>query len=83
MHTCTDQLNILLERQDKLYERQSELKALLAICQSSRGPGNDGTVASIENWSGTFEWDSQADDIRFNVFGIATYRANQREVGLI
>ncbi|CAI9096937.1 OLC1v1033201C1 [Oldenlandia corymbosa var. corymbosa] len=75
-----DQLNVLLGRQDKLYERQSELKSLLESSKSSGSPGSDGTPASSENWSGNFEWDSQADDIRFNVFGIPTYRANQREI---
>ncbi|KAL3498149.1 hypothetical protein ACH5RR_040881 [Cinchona calisaya] len=76
-----DQLKILLDRQDKLYERQSELTALLESSESSRrNLGNDGSSVCIENWSGTFEWDSQADDIRFNVFGIPTYRANQREI---
>lgn len=82
---CPDQLKELLDRQDELYQRQSELKALLESCESSsrRSPGkNDGSSDCSENWSGTFEWDSHADDIRFNVFGIPTYRANQREVGI-
>ncbi|XP_027085134.1 ATP-dependent DNA helicase Q-like 2 isoform X3 [Coffea arabica] len=76
-------LKELLDRQDELYQRQSELKALLESCESSsrRSPGKiDGSSDCTENWSGTFEWDSQADDIRFNVFGIPTYRANQREI---
>ena len=80
-----EQLKELLDRQDELYQRQSELKALLESCESSsrRSPGKiDGSSDCTENWSGTFEWDSQADDIRFNVFGIPTYRANQREVGI-
>lgn len=80
MSPCPDQIKILLDQQEKLYEKQSELKALLENFESSRSPGNDATANSIENWSGTFGWDSQADDIRLNVFGISTYRANQREV---
>ncbi|KAI5656677.1 hypothetical protein M9H77_25470 [Catharanthus roseus] len=80
MSPCPDQIKILLDQQEKLYEKQSELKALLENFESSRSPGNDATANSIENWSGTFGWDSQADDIRLNVFGISTYRANQREI---
>ncbi|KAA8528189.1 hypothetical protein F0562_035560 [Nyssa sinensis] len=75
-----DQIKILLDQQEKLYERQSELKTLLEDCNASGSTGNDGTVVAVENWSGPFEWDSQADDLRFNVFGISTYRANQREI---
>ncbi|GLT73960.1 hypothetical protein SLA2020_457870 [Shorea laevis] len=75
-----DQIRALLERQEKLYERQSELKALLEACQESGSPVKDGAATAVENWSGAFEWDSRADDIRLNVFGISTYRANQREI---
>ncbi|GLT91336.1 hypothetical protein SLE2022_092270 [Rubroshorea leprosula] len=75
-----DQIRALLERQETLYERQSELKALLEACQESGSPVKDGAATAVENWSGVFEWDSRADDIRLNVFGISTYRANQREI---
>lgn len=76
-----EQINALLEHQENLYERQSELKALLEHNESSRSHGGDEASVSVENWSGSFEWDSQADDVRLNVFGISEYRANQREVG--
>ncbi|PSS11760.1 Mediator of RNA polymerase II transcription subunit like [Actinidia chinensis var. chinensis] len=75
-----DQIKILLDRQEKLYERQSELKVLLEDCEASGSPRSDGTTVSVENCSGPFEWDSQADDVRFNIFGISKYRANQREI---
>lgn len=75
-----DQIKTLLDQQDMLYQRQSELKALLENSESSRNPDNDATANSIECWSGKFEWDSQSDDIMLNVFGISTYRANQREI---
>ncbi|KAI4365261.1 hypothetical protein MLD38_021260 [Melastoma candidum] len=77
-----DQIKALLDRQEKLYDRQSELKALFEACE-----GND--AAATENgapsgsgfdYSGSFEWDARADDVRFNVFGISNYRANQREI---
>jgi ATP-dependent DNA helicase Q1 len=79
---CSDQIQVLLDQQERLYERQSELQALL---EASKGPGLpvNGASTSAEDWSGSFEWDSQADDLRFNVFGISTYRANQREVASI
>lgn len=76
-----EQINALLEQQEKLYDRQSELKALLEHNESSRSHGGDEASVSVEDWSGSFEWDSQADDVRLNVFGISAYRANQREVG--
>lgn len=75
-----DQISILLDRQEKLNQRQSELKALLEECEISGSTVNNGVTVTAENWSGSFEWDPQAADVRFNVFGISTYRANQREI---
>ncbi|KAL1532313.1 Werner syndrome ATP-dependent helicase [Salvia divinorum] len=75
-----EQIKALLEQQENLHERQSELKALLEHNESSRSHGGDEASVSVENWSGPFEWDSQADDVRLNVFGISVYRANQREI---
>lgn len=49
-------------------------------CKASGSPAGGGIPFTVENWSGEFEWDARADDIRFNVFGISSYRANQREV---
>ncbi|XP_060207962.1 ATP-dependent DNA helicase Q-like 2 [Lycium barbarum] len=74
-----DQIKFLLDRQEKLHERQFELKALVESCESSSGPGADNAAVSVDDWSRPFEWDSQADDIRFNVLGISNYRANQQE----
>lgn len=74
-----DQIKILLDRQEKLYERQSELKSLLDECKTFGSPSGVGVPLPVENWSGQFEWDSRADEVRFNTFGIPTYRANQRE----
>lgn len=77
---CPDQIKNLLDRQERLHERQSELKILLEACKGSGSPVKDGASVTLENWSGPFGWDAQADDVRFNTFGISTYRANQREV---
>lgn len=77
------QISALIEHQDRLYERKSELKTLLKAVAASGSPvaSSSGSDANaIENWSESFEWDSRADDVRFNVFGISKYRANQREV---
>ncbi|KAG5592177.1 hypothetical protein H5410_042691, partial [Solanum commersonii] len=79
MSSYPDQIKYLLDRQEKLHERQFELKALVESCESSSGPGSDNAAVPVDDWSRPFEWDSQADDIRFNVFGISKYRANQRE----
>jgi ATP-dependent DNA helicase Q1 len=71
----------LIEHQDRLYERKSELKTLLKALAASGSPvASSGGSSAIENWSETFEWDSRADDVRFNVFGISKYRANQKEI---
>lgn len=75
-----DQIRTLLDRQERLYEKQSELKALLEGCKSSETPADGNVSVAAEDWSGTFQWDSQADDIRFNIFGISSYRSNQREI---
>ncbi|CAH9128050.1 unnamed protein product [Cuscuta epithymum] len=75
-----DQITYLLDQQERLQNRQSELKALLESHDSSRRSCNDSTSAPRDNWSGPFTWDSEADDMRFNVFGISNYRPNQREI---
>ncbi|KAF2308872.1 hypothetical protein GH714_022416 [Hevea brasiliensis] len=76
------QIQVLLDRQEKLYERQSELKALLEACRAYGSPNaaEDAPQTALENWSGTFDWDSKADHYKFHVFGISKYRANQREI---
>ncbi|XVF00024.1 hypothetical protein REPUB_Repub03eG0250600 [Reevesia pubescens] len=75
-----DQIGALFERQEKLYERQSELKALLEACTVAVKDVSAPTTMQAEDWSGPFDWDSQAADIMFNVFGISSYRPNQREI---
>ncbi|KAI9083893.1 hypothetical protein K1719_034151 [Acacia pycnantha] len=75
-----DQIRALIERQEQLHERKSELKAILEACEESGNQVNDGAPSAVENWSGPFEWDSRADDVRLNIFGISAYRANQREI---
>ncbi|KAL2348794.1 hypothetical protein Fmac_002794 [Flemingia macrophylla] len=75
-----EQIRALIERQENLYERKSELSAILEACKESGSEANNVASSNVENWSGTFEWDSEADDVRLNVFGISSYRANQREI---
>ncbi|CAN7030951.1 unnamed protein product [Brassica rapa subsp. trilocularis] len=77
------QISALIEHQDRLYERKSELKTLLKAVAASVTPVASScpdSSSAVENWSEPFEWDSRADDIRFNIFGISKYRANQREI---
>ncbi|KAL0554483.1 hypothetical protein IC582_008405 [Cucumis melo] len=76
------EINVLLERQDNLYQRKSELQSLLELCKETEDSVSQGTGISTnsENWSGSFKWDSEADDIKLNIFGISSYRANQREI---
>ncbi|XP_042469191.1 ATP-dependent DNA helicase Q-like 2 isoform X4 [Zingiber officinale] len=74
------QIQALLDRQVKLCERQSELKALLEECEASQDAVHDNRTTSTDDWSSNFEWDSRAEDVGFNVFGITSYRANQREI---
>lgn len=73
---------MLLDKQEKLYERQSVLKDLLEACQVSECSLNGAGPSAVEDWAGEFEWDARADDVKLNVFGISTYRANQRQVGI-
>ncbi|XP_025827720.1 mediator of RNA polymerase II transcription subunit 34 isoform X2 [Panicum hallii] len=80
LHDIQGQIKTLLDRQEELYERQSQLKALLEVSKMSRNKSNYESSVTLEDWSGSFPWDSQADDTRFNVFGITSYRSNQREI---
>ncbi|CAA7395540.1 unnamed protein product [Spirodela intermedia] len=75
-----DQIRVLLDRQQQLHEKQSDLKALLEAFRASENYANDNLPVGVEDWSGSFEWDSRADDIKLNIFGISKYRANQREI---
>ncbi|GER39806.1 ATP-dependent DNA helicase RecQ family protein [Striga asiatica] len=74
------QIKLLLDQQENLQQRQSELKALLEHTEASQSHGDVEASVSVDNWSCPFEWDSEADDVRFNIFGISAYRANQREI---
>ncbi|KAM0875103.1 hypothetical protein ACQ4PT_037023 [Festuca glaucescens] len=80
LHEVQDKIKTLLDQQEELYERKSHLKALLEISKTSRDTSNTAPSVALEDWSGKFSWDSQADDMRFNVFGISSYRSNQREI---
>jgi len=76
-----EKIRALIEKQERLYERKSELNSILEACKESENQANNAASSSaVENWNGTFEWDSQADDLRLNIFGISSYRANQKEV---
>ncbi|XP_057448782.1 ATP-dependent DNA helicase Q-like 2 [Lotus japonicus] len=75
-----DQINALIERQERLYERKSELSDILEACRESGNQVNNVAQTTVENWNGPFQWDSEADDLRLNIFGISSYRANQREI---
>ncbi|KAK7407033.1 hypothetical protein VNO78_08673 [Psophocarpus tetragonolobus] len=75
-----EQIRALIERQENLYERKSELSAILEACKESGKEASNVASSAVENWSGPFDWDSEADDVRLNVFGISSYRANQREI---
>ncbi|KAJ4729096.1 ATP-dependent DNA helicase [Melia azedarach] len=82
LRSVQEQIKQLLDRQEQLQERKFDLKALLEACEASGSPVQHagGSTATVENWSGSFEWDSRADDVRLNLFGIPAYRANQREI---
>lgn len=82
-NNALEQIRELIEKQEKLYERRSELQVLLETCPIDVKDGSVPTNVQAEDWSRSFDWDSQADDIRFNVFGISSYRPNQREVGCL
>lgn len=86
LYCCTfhfsGQIKTLLDHQEKLLERQTELKTLLEEYEASEKAVDDKTSVTRNDWSVDFEWDSRAEDIRFNVFGIPSYRTNQREVSI-
>ncbi|GMI88705.1 ARABIDOPSIS THALIANA RECQ 2, RECQ helicase L2 [Hibiscus trionum] len=78
IHDVEVQIRELLARQENLHERRSELQALVGTCPIDVKDAD--AMTTVEDWSGPFDWDSRADDIRFNVFGISSYRPNQREI---
>lgn len=84
LNSCfSGQISALIDRQEELYERESQLKAMLEVSKASNNTINNTPSVGPKDWSGSFLWDSRADDVRFNVFGISSYRQNQREVRLV
>lgn len=75
-----DQIKILFDKQEYLHMRQSELKTLLEDCNATGTQVADSFSNTVESWSGPFEWDGEAENVRFNIFGISSYRANQKEI---
>ncbi|KAF0897570.1 hypothetical protein E2562_039264 [Oryza meyeriana var. granulata] len=80
LHDIQGQIKELLDRQEQLSERESQLKSMLEVSKASRDTIHNEPSVAPKDWSGSFSWDSRADDIRFNVFGISSYRPNQREI---
>ncbi|KAJ3681596.1 hypothetical protein LUZ60_014169 [Juncus effusus] len=75
-----DQIEALLEHQERLQDRKSELQSLIEGIKASEDEQTSVAQVATEDWSRSFEWDSRAEDIRFNLFGISSYRSNQREI---
>eukprot|EP00249_Psilotum_nudum_P010076 c22317_g1_i1 orf=257-2596(+) len=75
-----DQINVLLEHQEHLLQQQAELKSLLDCCDGDVIAMDEMVESCSENWAGSFPWDNEAKDVRLNVFGISSYRTNQREI---
>eukprot|EP00252_Welwitschia_mirabilis_P014407 TRINITY_DN3165_c0_g1_i1.p1 TRINITY_DN3165_c0_g1~~TRINITY_DN3165_c0_g1_i1.p1 ORF type:complete len:752 (-),score=164.35 TRINITY_DN3165_c0_g1_i1:322-2577(-) len=73
----------LLDYQENLQQQKSELEGLLEAHRACT-PGKNAVKLEldghVENWAGSFDWDKEAADIRLNVFGIPSYRVNQREI---
>ncbi|KAG0625747.1 hypothetical protein M758_2G078000 [Ceratodon purpureus] len=80
-----DNIESLLQTQESLFLREAELEQQLSLCRDvAAHDESGGTVGASmlgrEDWSGTFEWDERAADIRLNLFGIKSYRQNQHEI---
>ncbi|KAL5550533.1 hypothetical protein UlMin_000709 [Ulmus minor] len=73
IHDVEEQISMLLDKQERVYERQSEIKALLEASKESGDRVKDNTSTTVENWSGAFEWDYEADDVRFTNIVINFY----------
>ncbi|XP_073390277.1 ATP-dependent DNA helicase Q-like 2 isoform X2 [Physcomitrium patens] len=85
LHQVQDQIQSLLQHQESLLEQQAELQQLIASCRDvaahdENGNGPGASKSGGVNWSGSFEWDNRAADIRLNLFGIKSYRQNQHEI---
>lgn len=85
LHQVQDNIQSLLQHQETLLEQQASLQQQLSLYRDVAAyDENGGTVGASksgkEDWSGTFEWDKRAADIRLNLFGIKSYRQNQHEI---
>ncbi|CAM6096594.1 unnamed protein product [Calypogeia fissa] len=80
-----DQMSALVELEKSLLEQRDELRILLEFRRQGTVQEANGSSAGVSrtthtDWSGKFEWDESAADLRLNVFGISSYRTNQREI---
>jgi len=85
LHQVQDQIQSLLQHQESLLEQQAELQTLLTSCRDVAAYDEGGDLAGAsksgkDDWSGSFEWDKRAADLRLNLFGIKSYRRNQLEI---
>ncbi|KAL2629458.1 hypothetical protein R1flu_014144 [Riccia fluitans] len=82
LNQVNDQISTLLQHQENLEQQRDELQALLESCreQEGIGPVSGSSSSTKENWTGSFEWDERAAELRLNIFGINSYRPNQREI---
>ncbi|KAL3687443.1 hypothetical protein R1sor_013752 [Riccia sorocarpa] len=82
LNQVNDQISTLFQHQANLEQQRDELQALLESCreQEGNGPPRGSSSSTKENWAGSFEWDERAADLRLNIFGISSYRTNQREI---
>jgi ATP-dependent DNA helicase Q1 len=82
----TEQIQSLIERQEKLLEQKAELQNLLdAFCDAREedvkvGKSEDTVEETEEHWKQSFSWEKEANDVLLNIFGLRSFRANQREV---
>ena len=80
----TEQIQSLIERQEKLFEQKAELQNLLdAFCgvhEDVKVSKEETVDETDEHWQQPFPWDKEANDILLNLFGLHSFRANQREV---
>lgn len=77
--TISEEISLLLQEQDALEQRRKEIgQSLNTITKSVSVTGKK--YSSVDLWKTKFEWDENVERIRKDLFGILSFRQNQREV---
>ena len=68
------------QNSDLIIEKETIINNTIPLYSPSPSKSSNHTLASLEEWSKKFEWDSDVDKCNLHIFGYKKFRPNQREI---